>query len=69
MQATLGKAFMGLYVTDRNGMRVSFLRASFRHWSKLLSTAVFFTGYLLALFPPRHQALHDMIAACVVVKR
>ncbi len=69
MQATLGKAFMGLYVTDRNGMRIGFLRASFRHWAKILSGAIFFTGFLLALFPPHHQGLHDMMAACLVVKR
>ena len=69
MQATLGKAFMGLYVTDLRGMRVTFLRASGRHWSKFLSTAIFFIGYLMAIIPPRCQGLHDMLAGCLVLKR
>jgi len=69
MQATLGKAFMGLYVTDLHGARVTFLRTSVRHWSKFLSTAIFFIGYLMAIIPPRHQCLHDMLAGCLVLKR
>ena len=69
MQATLGKAFMGLYVTDIHGARATFLRASARHWFKLLSTVIFFVGYLMAIFPPRRQGLHDMLAGCLVLKR
>jgi uncharacterized RDD family membrane protein YckC len=69
MQATLGKAFMGLYVTDLRGMRVTFLRASARYWFKFLSAAIFFVGYLMAIFPPRRQGLHDMLAGCLVIKR
>ena len=69
MQATLGKAFMGLYVADLRGARASFLRTSARHWAKFLSTAIFFVGYLMAMFPPRHQGLHDMLAGCLVLKR
>ncbi|MBT3401057.1 MAG: RDD family protein [Rhodospirillaceae bacterium] len=69
MQATLGKAFMGLYVTDLHGTRVTFLRASARHWTKFLSTVIFFIGYLMAIIPPRRQALHDMLAGCLVLKR
>jgi uncharacterized RDD family membrane protein YckC len=69
MQATLGKAFMGLYVTDLRGMRATFLRASARHWLKFLSAAIFFVGYLMAIFPPRRQGLHDMLAGCLVIKR
>jgi len=69
MQATLGKAFMGLYVTDMHGMRATFLRTSVRHWSKFLSTAIFGIGYLMAIIPPRRQGLHDMLAGCLVLKR
>ena len=69
MQATLGKAFMGLYVTDMRGSRLTFINASARHWFKLLSTAIFFLGYLMAIFPPRRQGLHDMLAGCLVCKR
>lgn len=69
MQATLGKAFMGLYVTDLQGRRATFLRTSARHWTKFLSTAIFFIGYLMAIIPPRHQGLHDMLSGCLVLKR
>tara|TARA_A100001037_G_C14700637_1_gene435813 strand:- start:87 stop:542 length:456 start_codon:yes stop_codon:yes gene_type:complete len=69
MQASLGKAFMGLYVADLGGARASFLRTSVRHWSKFLSTAIFFVGYLMVIFPPRRQGLHDMLAGCLVLKR
>lgn len=69
MQATLGKAFMGLYVTDMDGRRATFLRTSVRHWSKFLSTLIFGIGYLMAIIPPRHQGLHDMLAGCLVLKR
>ncbi len=69
MQATLGKAFMGLYVTDLGGMRATFLRVSARHWLKFVSAAIFFGGFLMAIFPPRRQGLHDMLAGCLVIKR
>jgi uncharacterized RDD family membrane protein YckC len=69
LQATLGKASMGLYVTDLRGSRASFPRTTIRHWAKIVSTLVVFIGYLMAVFTPRRQALHDMLAGCLVLKR
>ena len=68
-QATVGKLLMGLYVTDLEGERVSFKGASVRYWVKYLSGAILFIGFLLAVFTRHRQALHDMVAKCLVLKR
>jgi uncharacterized RDD family membrane protein YckC len=68
-QATLGKIAVRIKVVDRQGMRISFLRATGRHFAKLLSTLTLFIGYLMAAFTSRKQALHDMVASCLVVNR
>jgi uncharacterized RDD family membrane protein YckC len=66
-QATLGKIAVRIKVVDRRGGRISFARATGRHFAKLLSTLALFIGYLMAAFTSRKQALHDMIAGCLVV--
>ncbi len=66
-QATLGKMALGIIVTDLNGERVSFGRASGRFWAKLASVLTLLIGYIMAGFTQKKQALHDMIAGCVVV--
>lgn len=68
-QATLGKRIIGLKVTDEEGRRISFGRASGRHWGKILSGIIFNVGYIMAAFTERKQALHDMIAKTLVVRR
>jgi uncharacterized RDD family membrane protein YckC len=68
-QATLGKRILGLKVTDEEGRRVSFGRASGRHWGKILSGIIFNIGYIMAAFTERKQALHDMLAKTLVVRR
>jgi len=68
-QATLGKLLMGIYVTDLEGNRVTFGRASVRYWVKYVSIAIVFIGFILAAFTRHKQALHDMAAGCLVLKR
>lgn len=68
-QATIGKSIMHLKVTDQEGRRISFLRATGRHLGKVLSSAIFAIGYFMAAFTERKQALHDMVAGTLVVKR
>jgi len=65
-QATLSKMVLGLKVTDLAGNRISFARASGRHFAKYLSGAILFMGYIIAGFTDRKQALHDMIAGTLV---
>lgn len=68
-KATLGKRSIGLIVTDMEKQQISFGRASVRYWSKILSNMIFMIGYLMAAFTARKQALHDMIADTLVLKK
>lgn len=67
-QATLGKMAIDLKVTDLEGRRIGFGRASGRHFGKFLSSLIFLIGYLMAAFTRRKQALHDLMADCLVVR-
>jgi uncharacterized RDD family membrane protein YckC len=69
-QATIGKKAMGLYVTDLNGQRLTFGRASGRFFSKIISGMIpLGIGYIMVAFTAKKQALHDMIAGTLVWKR
>jgi len=67
-QATLGKMALGLKVTDMEGNKVSFGRATGRYFGKILSNMIFMIGYILAGLTEKKQALHDMIAGCLVIR-
>lgn len=69
-QGTWGKQMLGIYVTDLAGYRVTFARASGRFFAKLISGLIpLGIGYIMAGFTERKQALHDMIASCLVLRR
>jgi uncharacterized RDD family membrane protein YckC len=69
-QATLGKKALGLVVTDMAGQRVSFARSTGRHFGKIITNMVpAFIGYIMAGFTAKRQALHDMLAGCLVLRR
>jgi uncharacterized RDD family membrane protein YckC len=69
-QATWGKQALGLYVTDCAANRVSFGRASGRFFAKIISALIpLWIGYIMAGFTEKKQALHDMIAGCLVLRR
>jgi uncharacterized RDD family membrane protein YckC len=68
-QATLGKLAMGLVVTDTEGRRISFFRATGRHFGKYVSALILGIGYLMAAFTRKKQALHDMMADTLVVTK
>jgi uncharacterized RDD family membrane protein YckC len=67
-QPTLGKMALGLKVTDLEGQRISFARATGRHFAKFVSGIILLIGYIMAGFTERKQALHDMIAGTLVVR-
>ena len=67
-QATVGKMVLGLRVTDLEGRRISFLRATGRHFAKFISGMILLIGYIMAGFTQRKQALHDMIAGTYVIR-
>ncbi len=68
-QATIGKQAMGLVVTDMNGDRVSFVKATIRHFAKILSALILLIGYIMAFFTEKKQGLHDMIAGTLVLQK
>lgn len=68
-QATLGKMLLRIKVVDEKGQRISFLRATGRAFSKVLSYATFYIGFIMAGCTKRKRALHDMIAQTYVVRR
>jgi uncharacterized RDD family membrane protein YckC len=69
-QATWGKQALDLYVTDCAANRISFGRASGRFFAKMISGMIpLGIGFIMAGFTERKQALHDMIAGCLVLRR
>jgi uncharacterized RDD family membrane protein YckC len=67
-QATLGKMALGMKVTDGGGNRVTFGRASGRHFGKIISLLTLYVGFLMAGWTARRQALHDIMADTLVVR-
>lgn len=68
-QGTAGKKILGLIVTDMQGRRVTFLRATGRYFAKFVTHFTCGIGYIMAGFTEKRQALHDMIASCLVLRR
>lgn len=68
-QATLGKLAIGIKVTDLQCNRISFAQATGRHFAKIISSIILLVGYFMAGFTEKKQALHDIIANCLVIKK
>ena len=67
-QATVGKIAVGIVVTDEQGRRISFLRATGRWFGKYLS-GFLLIGYLIQPFTAKRQTLHDIMAGCLVLRK
>lgn len=72
-QATLGKKALGLYVTDLTGARLTFGKASGRFFAgrgigyvPSIGGLYFLVDCIMAGVTEKKQALHDMIAGCLV---
>ncbi len=69
-QGTLGKMALGLIVADLEGRQISFGRATGRYFAKIITGFVpLGIGYAMAGFTEKKQALHDIIAGCLVLRR
>lgn len=65
-QATLGKMVFGMKVTDLYGNRISFARATGRHFAKFLSGIILGIGFIMVGLTERKQGLHDVLAGTLV---
>ncbi len=68
-QGSVGKLALGIKVTDMDGNKVEFGKAIVRNLSKILSHYIAFIGYIMAAFTDKKQALHDMIASALVIRK
>jgi uncharacterized RDD family membrane protein YckC len=68
-QATLGKKALGLEVTDLAGSRIQFGRATGRYFARWLSLMTIGIGYIMAGFTEKKQALHDIVAGTLVIRK
>jgi uncharacterized RDD family membrane protein YckC len=68
-QATFGKMALGIKVTNMNGERIGFAQATGRHFAKILSALILLIGFIMAAFTEKKQALHDILADTLVVKK
>ncbi len=66
--ATLGKTMMQLRVRGSDGRPLGFGRASARNLAKAASIVTLGAGFMLCMFLGKRQTLHDVMAACVVVR-
>ena len=67
-QATVGKKALSLVVTDEEGQRIGFGRATARYFAKILSMLILFFGFIMIGWTRRKQGFHDMIAGTLVCK-
>ncbi|MEZ4949493.1 MAG: RDD family protein [Saprospiraceae bacterium] len=63
-----GKILLKIRVTDLRGRRISFMHSIGRNAGKILSQMIFYIGYLMVLWSPRKQSLHDNIANTLVIR-
>lgn len=68
-QATLGKMALGIKVTTTEGARIDLVKSIIRQIGKYVSGVILMIGYIMAAFTDKKQALHDMIASTLVVKK
>jgi uncharacterized RDD family membrane protein YckC len=66
-QGTVGKKLLGLRVTDLDGQRIGFGRATGRYFGKILSGIICFVGFVMVAFTEKQQGLHDMMAGTLVL--
>lgn len=67
-QGTIGKKALGLRVTDMNGQRISFGKATGRHFGKIISGVILGIGFIMIAFTEYKQGLHDMMAGTLVLQ-
>jgi uncharacterized RDD family membrane protein YckC len=67
MQATPGKAILGLKIINKHGEKLSFWHAFGRNLAYIPSALLLGIGYLMIAWTKKKQGLHDKIANTYVV--
>ncbi len=67
-QGTVGKKLLSIKVTDTSGLDPTLNQVIKRNFAKLLSTLIFFGGYLYLFLNKKHQTLHDKLSDTLVIK-
>ncbi len=68
LMATPGKRALGLRVTDLQGRRIGFGRATGRYFGKFLSLIAVGFGYWTIPSSPMRQGWHDKMAGCLILR-
>ena len=68
-QATFGKMAMGMIVTDLDGRRISFGKATGRYFAKIISAIPIGLGFMWIGWDARKQGWHDKIVGTLVVRK
>ena len=68
-KATFGKMALRIIVTDLNGNQISFGKANVRYWGKIVSTIILLIGFIMVGFTKKKQALHDIMAGTLVLRK
>lgn len=68
-QGTLGKMALGIKVTDIEGNKIGFGKATGRHFGKIISMMILGIGNIMVAFTQKKQGFHDMMAGCLVVNK
>jgi uncharacterized RDD family membrane protein YckC len=68
-QATLGKMACGFIVTDLEGHRISFGKATGRYFGMIVSGLILGIGFFMCAWTERKQCLHDTMAGCLMFKK
>ncbi len=69
-QGTIGKRALGIIVTDTNGAKIDFWRATGRFFCRLVTDMIpLGIGYFVAGFTQRKQAVHDLLASTLVLHK
>lgn len=66
---SIGKLLTGIRVRRKDGGKASLGTTTLRFFAKIVSTLIFFIGYLIAFFDKKKQALHDKVANTLVLKK
>lgn len=69
MQGSVGKRIVGIKCVDINLERLTFKKAFVRNICKVVSVFTFGIGFIMAGFTKKKQALHDIIAKTLVIRR